>query len=106
MNQILDFVSQSLDYINWVIQFHLAEYFYIALGFIFVALILLIFLRSKVIYIFPMIFAIISLVLVLMILTNASDFEWDYTLLLAFVNFAVGYALFVFISMVLSKPQI
>jgi len=106
MNQIFNYVNYSINYINWVIKFHLTEYSYIALGFIAVALVLLIFVRSKIMYFFPIIFAIISIILILMILTGSSNFEWDYMLLLAFINFAAGYTLYVIISMVLSKPEI
>src|SRR4030042_6221916 len=100
MNQVLNFVNQAIDYINWVIQFHLAEYSYIALGFILIALILFIFFRSKIMYFFPIIFAIITIVLILMTLTGTAQFSWDYMLLLAFVNFAAGYTLYIVISMV------
>ena len=100
------YVENSVGYINWVIKFHLTEYTYIALVFIFVALVLLIFVRSKVMYFFPIVFAIISFILILMILTSTAEFSWDYALLLAFINFAAGYTLYVFISMVLSKPQL
>lgn len=106
MDQILSYLGIFSDYINWLIQFHLTEYAYIAAGFIFIALIILIFVRSSTMYIFPIVLMLISFILVLMILTGSAQFEWDYMLLLAFVNFAAGYILWVIISMVLSKPTL
>ncbi len=106
MEQVLVYLNNAIDYINWVIKFHLVEYTYIAIGFIIVALILLIFVRSKIIYLFSIIFVIISIALILMMLTGTAEFSWDYLLLIAFINFAAGYVLWVIISLVLSKPQL
>lgn len=106
MEQAFRYLNSLVEYTNWVISLHLTEYSYIALGFIVVGLVLLIFVRSKVMYFFPIIFGIISIILILMSLTGTAQFSWDYMLLLAFVNFAAGYTLYVIISMVLSKPQL
>ena len=106
MELVLEYLNQAADYINWVIAFHLAEYAYLAGGVIVIAFVLLFAVRSKIMYFFPACFAFISLILLIMIISGASQFEWDYMLLLVFVNFAAGYVLYVFISMVLSKPQL
>jgi hypothetical protein len=106
MALILQYLNSIASYINWVIAFHFKEYLFFAIIFILIGILLLIIVRSKIMYIFPIVFFVIAGMLMIMAAAGAGDFGWDYLLVLAFANLAPGYILFVLISMVLSRPQI
>ena len=106
MDLVLKFLNSIASYANWVIAYHLKDYLFFAAGFVLICLLFLVVVRSKAMYIFPIIFFLITAILLIMSAAGAANFEWDYMLLLAFINLAVGYILYVLVSMVLSRPQI
>ena len=106
MDLVLRYLNSISSYANWLIDLHLREYGLIAAGVFLIGLIFLIFVRSKIMYIFPVAFFLAAAVPVIMAAAGAANFEWDYMLLLAFVNLVPGYILFLITAMALSRQTI